>query len=311
MINPKEAIKIAENNPYKGTAKQIAKLSISIAQSAQIFDHSVFALYKEKINISPKIFSKLKVIGETLLDIKQQERNQLINQFPDSYTTIHILCSISNKDLVTAAEKGDITANTTAKEAQLYVQQIRFPTGDGEKGKWGYKQEHLFNIVRPDDVPMSTTSLNNLKSDIRKICLEYGAELQVPNPSGTTPLRQQERKEKALFWKSILNKEIDQKWFDKTPKSTRKKFNIQSLDDLHESDITTFTSFIIKVEGSKDIFWNTYGKAYICKLQILSEEHPETGQRYNYRKRLKSYLQDKNELRIWNDLVLEENGFTK
>ena len=311
MINPKEALEIAKNNPYKGTAKQIAKLSISIAQSAQIFDHSVFALYKDKINISPKIFSKLKVIGETLLEVKEQERNLLINQFPDSYTTIHILCSITTKDLVTAAEKGDITANTTAKEAQLYVQQIRFPTGDGEKGKWGYKQEHLFNIVRPDDVPMSTTSLNNLKSDIRKICLEYGAELQVANPSGTTPLRQQERKEKALFWKSILNKEIDQKWFDKTPKSTRKKFNIQSLDHLHESDIKTFTSFIIKVEGSKDIFWNTYGKAYICKLQILSEEHPETGQRYNYRKRLKSYLQDKNELRIWNDLVLEENGFTK
>tara|TARA_Y100000589_G_scaffold199799_1_gene188574 strand:+ start:871 stop:1173 length:303 start_codon:yes stop_codon:yes gene_type:complete len=85
MINPKEAIKIAENNPYKGTAKQIAKLSISIAQSAQIFDHSVFALYKEKINISPKIFSKLKVIGETLLEVKEQERNLLINQFPDSY----------------------------------------------------------------------------------------------------------------------------------------------------------------------------------------------------------------------------------
>ena len=311
MINPKEALETAKNNPYKGTAKQIAKLSISIAQSAQIFDHSVFALYKDKINISPKIFSKLKVIGETLLEVKEQERNLLINQFPDSYTTIHILCSITTKDLVTAAEKGDITANTTAKEAQLYVQQIRFPTGDGEKGKWGYKQEHLFNIVRPDDVPMSTTSLNNLKSDIRKICLEYGAELQVANPSGTTPLRQQERKEKALFWKSILNKQIDQKWFDKTPKSTRKKFNIQSLDDLNESDIKTFTSFIIKVEGSKDIFWNTYGKAYICKLQILAEEHPETGQRYNYRKRLKSYLQDKNELRIWNDLVLEENGFTK
>ena len=69
-----------------------------------------------------------------------------------------------------------------------------------------------------------------------------------------------------------MNKQIDQKWFDKTPKSTRNKFNIQSLDDLHESDITTFTSFIIKVEGSKDIFWNTYGKAYICKLQILAEE---------------------------------------
>ncbi len=119
MINPKEALKIAENNPYKGTAKQIAKLSISIAQSAQIFDHSVFALYKEKINISPKIFSKLKVIGETLLEVKEQERDLLINRFPDSYTTIHILCSISTKDLVTSAEKGRYNSKYNSERSTI------------------------------------------------------------------------------------------------------------------------------------------------------------------------------------------------
>ena len=50
--SPFEVIKqFIEENPYKGTAKQIAKLSISIAQSAQIFDHSVFVLYLSLIHI--------------------------------------------------------------------------------------------------------------------------------------------------------------------------------------------------------------------------------------------------------------------
>jgi hypothetical protein len=106
-----------------------------------------------------------------------------------------------------------------------------------------------------------------------------------------------------------LNKELDQKWFDKASTSIKKQFNISSLKELHESPIRTFTSFIIKVEGDKTIFWNDYGKAYISKLQMLSELDADTRQRYNYRKRLNSYLQDKKDLKVWVELVLEEGGF--
>ena len=312
MISTTDALIIAKQNPYKGTSDQIAKLSISIAKTFSSVSAQEFALYKDKTGIQPKIFSKLKVIGETLLKIEKHTRETLIGQFPESYTAIHILCSLPLENLVLAVKEGDINPKMSVREASTFVQQIRFPNKasiDGEKGRWGNKQEHLFNIVRPNDVPMSKKVIDNLKSEIRQICLEYGAQLQVANPSGTTPLRHQERQEKASYWKSILNKELDQKWFDKSSTSIKKQFNISSLKELHESPIRTFTSFIIKVEGDKTIFWNDYGKAYISKLQILSELDADTRQRYNYRKRLNSYLQDKKDLKVWVELVLEEGGF--
>ena len=301
-----------EENPYKGTSKQIVNLSISIAESAATFDPSVFALYKEQTGISPKIFSKLKVIGETLLKVDKKQRKDLINQLPASYTTIHILCSLKVKDLLTAAKKKVVTPTITAKEASAFAQQIRFPNRtaiDGEKGKWGYKQEHLFNIVRPDDVQMSGEVLNIFKNELRKVCLEYGAHLQVANPLGTTPLRKQERNDKSMFWKSILKKELDQKWFNKIPESIKNEFNINTLKDLHEAPIRSFTGFIIKASGGKETYWEKHSQAYIAKLQILSEITEEARQRYNYRKRLENILREHKELEIWNNLILKEGGF--
>ena len=311
--SPFEVIKqFIEENPYKGTAKQIANLSISIAESASKFDPSVFALYKEQTGISPKIFSKLKVIGETLLKVDKKQRKDLINQLPASYTTIHILCSLKTKDLLTAAKKKVVTPTITAKEASAFAQQIRFPNRtaiDGEKGKWGYKQEHLFNIVRPDDVQMSGEVLNIFKNELRKVCLEYGAHLQVANPLGTTPLRKQERNDKSMFWKSILKKKLDQKWFNKIPESIKDEFNINTLKDLHEAPIRSFTGFIIKASGGKETYWEKHSQAYIAKLQILSEITEEARQRYNYRKRLENILREHKELEIWNNLILKEAGF--
>jgi len=64
-ITPSNALKIAEKNPYKGTSAQITKLAITIAQLSSSVDDSVFALYKDEVGISPKIFSKLKVRKST------------------------------------------------------------------------------------------------------------------------------------------------------------------------------------------------------------------------------------------------------
>ena len=94
MISTTDALIIAKQNPYKGTSDQIAKLSISIAKTFSSVSAQEFALYKEKTGIQPKIFSKLKVIGETLLKVEKHTRETLIGQFPESYTAIHILCSL-------------------------------------------------------------------------------------------------------------------------------------------------------------------------------------------------------------------------
>tara|TARA_Y100001933_G_C18491015_1_gene352456 strand:- start:32 stop:163 length:132 start_codon:yes stop_codon:yes gene_type:complete len=43
----------------------------------------------------------------------------------------------------------------------------------------------------------------------------------------------------------------------------------------------------------------------------LSEVTEDIGQRYNYRKRIQQLLDENQELKIWNDLVLKDGGFIK
>ena len=306
------ALKVAKNNPYTGTSKQICNLSISIAETFRSLDSSIYGLYKNDINISPKIFSKLKVIGEKLLDIPEDKRRDLVDRLPASYSTIHILCALDPEELVTAVKSKVITSSVSVREAKAYVRQVRFPTKaalDGEKGKWGYKQENLFNIVRPDDVHMSEEVMNILKNELRKVCTEYGAQLQVANPSGTATLRKQERNEKGLFWKAILRKQLNQKWFDKASDPIKKQFNIRTVQELHEAPIRSFTGFIIKASGGKETFWQKHGESYIAKLQMLAETTEDAAQRYNYRRRLETVMSERKELAIWNNLILKDSGF--
>ena len=134
------AIQTAKDNPYDGTIQQVCNLSISIAESSKTMDKSVFNLYKEKIDIEPKTFSKLKVIGEKLLEANEQDKQAIIKDLPASYGTLHIIFSkLSIEEIKTAIKGRCITKTLSFRGADKYVKQIRFPhkfANDGDKGRW-------------------------------------------------------------------------------------------------------------------------------------------------------------------------------
>ena len=124
-------------------------------------------------------------------------------------------------------------------------------------------------------------------------------------------LRKEDRTERGLFWKMILGKELDQKWFKTTSEDVRKQFNIKTLQELHDAPIRTFTGFIIRSCGSKEIFWEKFGQSYVAKLHVLEEMDENTGKRYTYRKRLMELFQDPRgrKLVIWNNMILKNGGY--
>ena len=153
--------------------------------------------------------------------------------------------------------------------------------------------------------------LNNLKDEIRQVCGKYGVKVQDATEKGMASLRKQEREEKSLFWKMILSKELDQRWFNSTNEELRKQFNIKTLQELIESPIRTFTGFLNKSVDSKDMFWEKFGHSYIAKLQMLSEISEDTAQRYNYRRKLEQVFADpkSKNLVIWNNQTWKNSGF--
>jgi hypothetical protein len=303
---------ITAENPYTGTAEQIVALSIGIVEASGALARSTFSLYKDETGIGDKIFSKLRVIGKTIQALTNDERRDVIKALPPSYSTIHQLCSLTAAELVTGARSGAISPSMSVRSAGEYVKQVRFPTyraTDGEKGRWGIKQEHLFAIYRPEDVLLTDVQRQSLEAALRSVCKDYEVLLrdaQAHNAS-TTSLRRQEREKRELYWRKILEKELTASWFQNTPEDVRKRFNIRTINELHETPLRSFTGFIINADGGRKEFWVKHGKAYLAKVNVLMEKTDDRAQRHNLKRRIEEVLDNHRELVEWSNHFTRES----
>ena len=307
------AIQIAKDNPFDGTIQQVCNLSISIAESSKTMDKSVFNLYKEKIEIEPKTFSKLKVIGEKLLEANEQDKKAIINDLPASYGTLHIICSkLSIEEIKTAIKGRCITKTLSFRGADKYVKQIRFPhkfANDGDKGRWSIKQDHLFSIFRRDTIVLEGEALERCENALRKICKEYQLDLRNPKEDSIASIRVEERATKAAFWRRRLEELVTEKWFAEQSAEVKKQFNLKKVEEVIDAPLRTFTGFLVCCGCGKKKFFDVWGKAYIAKVHMLEETTEDAANRYNYRRRLEEKLGDKRELLVWNNMVLSSAGF--
>ena len=307
------AIKTAKDNPIDGTTEQVITLSISIAKSSNTMDKSVFNLYKEKVGISPKVFSKLKVIGDTLLAVSDEERKGMMNYLPSAYNSLYLICSkLSPDEIRTAIKSKCITKTISYRQTDKYVKQIRYPykfSTDGDKGRWSIKQEHLFSIFRRDMVVLEGEALERCENALRKICRDYQLDLRRPKEDSIASIRVEERATKAAFWRRRLEDLITEKWFAEQPMELKKQFNVKKVEEVIDSPLRTFTGFLVRCGCGKAKFFDIWGKAYIAKIHLLEETTEDNANRYNYRRRLEEKLGSRTDLAVWNNLVLRDAGF--
>tara|TARA_Y100000114_G_scaffold108721_1_gene102099 strand:- start:830 stop:1783 length:954 start_codon:yes stop_codon:yes gene_type:complete len=307
------AIKTAKDNPIDGTTEQVTTLSISIAKSSNTMDKSVFNLYKEKVGISPKVFSKLKVIGDTLLAVSDAERKGMMDYLPSAYNSLYLICSkLSPDEIRTAIKSKCITKTISYRQTDKYVKQIRYPykfSTDGDKGRWSIKQEHLFSIFRRDMVVLEGEALERCEDALRKICRDYQLDLRRPKEDSIASIRVEERATKAAFWRRRLEDLITEKWFAEQPMELKKQFNVKKVEEVIDSPLRTFTGFLVRCGCGKAKFFDIWGKAYIAKIHLLEETTEDNANRYNYRRRLEEKLGSRTDLAVWNNLVLRDAGF--
>ena len=306
-------IKIAKDNPIDGTTQQVITLSISIAESNSTMDKSILNLYKEKLSFNPKLYSKLKVIGDTLLRVSEKERIEMMDYLPSSYNSLYLICSkLSPDEIKTAIKSRCITKNISYRQVGKYVKQVRYPhkySTDGDKGRWSIKQEHLFSIFRRDTIWLEGEALEECEAALRKICKEYQLDLRKPKEDTIASIRVEERATKAAFWRKRLEELITEKWFAEQPAEVKKQFNLKKVEEVIDAPLRTFTGFLVCCGCGKKKFFDIWGKAYIAKVHMLEETTEDAANRYNYRRRLEEKLSDKTALAVWNNMVLRDAGF--
>ena len=305
---------VAEN-PHTGTAEQVVTLSIGIAAAADCLSPTTLSIYRDASALGEKVFSKLKVIGERLGQLDDKTRREVIRGLPASYSTIHLLCALKPDELATAVKTKQVTPKTSVRAATTYVKQVRFPRQslggkDVEKGRWSIKEETLYRVCRPEDSPLSEDLQRQLEDDLRRVCSCYGMDIRKASNESTTALREADRKEKAAFWREVLEKQLPQSWFQETDREVRKTFNLKIVEEVWDAPLRTFTGFLIRTGKGRQHFYEEHGQAYIAKLHYLQETTESRTNRYNLKRRIEEVLAHEESARlvIWRNVVLKNSG---
>ena len=301
------------SNPYRGTTEQVVTLSLGIADAAATLDRNVFSLLRERSGINSKVFSKLKVIGETLRAVDPQKLDDVVKKLPASYSTIHALCALKPEELVTATKSGTINRTISVRAAETYVKQVRFPymAFQGNVSDPHSRDDvQVFGVYCQSNCPLDSETLTQLETELSRVCHQYLVTLRATGSKRTTFLKQEDRARKEVLWRSMLEKELTLKWFQQVPEQVKKQFNLRTHEELLSTPLRSFTGFLVKAEGSRDSFWSAHGKAYIAKLHYEQERTDDKAQRFNLKKRLDDVLTDsrRSQLLLWRNQIAKESG---
>ena len=157
---------------------------------------------------------------------------------------------------------------------------------------------------------MSEDLQRQLEDDLRKVCSRYGMDIRKASNESTTALREADRKEKAAFWREVLEEQLTQKWFQETDKEVRKTFNLKVVEEVWDAPLRTFTGFLIRTGRGKQHFYEDHGQAYVAKLHHLQETTESRTNRYNLKRRIEEVLahEESTKLVIWRNVVLKNSG---
>lgn len=301
------------SNPYRGTTEQVVALSLGIADAASTLDRSVFTLLRERSGINSKVFSKLKVIGETLRAVDPQKLDDVIKKLPASYSTIHTLCALKPEELVTATKSGTINRTISVRAAEAYVKQVRFPylaLQGNDTDPHSRDDVQVFGVYCQSACPLDSETLTQLEKELSRVCHQYLVTLKATGSKRTTFLKQEDRARKEVLWHSMLEQELPLQWFQQVPDQIKKQFNLRTHEELLSTPLRSFTGFLVKAEGSRDAFWEHHGKAYIAKLHYEQERTDDKAQRFNLKKRIDDVLSDsrRSALLLWRNKIAKESG---
>lgn len=242
-------LQLIAENPHTGTNEQIVTLAMALWMARDRLHKGSYELLRKECNFGPKVFSKLQVIGERMVEVNTNERREKVTRcLPPSYSVMHILCStLTAQELYyECAVRKVISNRTTVSAAKEMTQRRRFPKHPKvgkEKGRWGTAEELMFRICRPEEHFISQEQQGNLETELRRICVNYGIQLR-KGSGGVKSIREEDRLVKAAFWKSVLAKELPVSWFIKQDEKWKEHHGLRTAEELWVTTVRNFSMFL-------------------------------------------------------------------
>jgi hypothetical protein len=254
------------------TAYEVLESGQTLAGMEQRLSSEDFQTLCKSTGWHPKVISKLLVIG------RDKRLVPLLPQLPGSYSAIYPLTTLSDAELNLAVSEGICRPDASSREVLDWI-----------------KVKRLEGMDLPETVTFSGTSADPLTKE-RKAAL-MAALQQAALPFGVTVVEGSARevgtrKATKASRESIAQNLLQQLTADLTPvveeapETLLKDFEVFSAEDLAAGEIRTLTGVLVRLCGSSQGMWESYGPLYCRKVALEFNRTDSRAQRFNYRKRL-------------------------
>lgn len=257
------------------SVEEILQTCALIRAAKDTLSDDLFKDLRDQSGINPKVWSKLLQIGvDDRLDALQ-------DKLPPKYSTIHQIHCLTDEALKAAQEEEILYPALSQGVLNRWLKDYRIRGTDQELPE-DFTQ--VVQVLGPSEMPEDT--LDRFKGDLEKLVSVYGLKTQYEGGDTMTSLRQQRSQDKSQELVAILLKDLKSTW-DGSDAEVRTQFQLESLEDLVQSAIGTFTGFLNKVRGGRVGFWTFHGHDYLHKIALEYLKTDSRGQRFNYRRRMK------------------------
>jgi hypothetical protein len=254
------------------TAYEVLESGQTLALMEQRLSPEDFKTLCKGTGWHPKVISKLLAIG------RDKRLVPLLPQLPVSYSAIYPLTTLTDAELNLAVSEGTCRPDASSREILDWI-----------------KVKRLEGMDLPETLTFTGTSVDPLTKE-RKAAL-LAALQQTALPFGVTVVEGSAkevgtRKATKASRESIAQQLLHQLIADLTPvveeapHTLLQEFEVFSAEDLAEGEIRTLTGVLVRLCGSSQGMWESYGPIYCRKVALEFNRTDSRAQRFNYRKRL-------------------------
>ena len=257
------------------TSEGVLLIGKTIRSAKETLTDPEFKDLRDRWGRGQKIWSKLLQIGldDRLPPLKEH--------LPTSYTTIHQVHCFTDEELKEALDSGALHPKVSQGVLARWLKEYRF---QGSTGTVPTEFRPISTVLGPPD--LDPEHLNRFKDDLDKLATTYGFKVVHEEENSSVALRQRRNKDRSNVMVGTLMKDLRSTW-DSAPTELKTLFNLKSLDELVQGQMSDFTGFLNRVRRGRDQFWTFHAHDYIHKIALEYLKTESRGQRFNYRRRLR------------------------
>jgi hypothetical protein len=226
----------------------------------------------------PKVWEKLCSIAR---DARLKQVS--VEHLPGTYTALYALVVLSDEEWGRAQQQGIIRPTASSRSLLEWTRQQRLQ-------EQGFRFEQVLRLIHSRDLSQQEQSA--LLEDLSALASTYGVSI-LSGEEGTRQRGVQAEKRKTAA--EDLEAELIQLLspvFDDASTPLKEQFNLQSVADLVNGELRTFTGFLVRHYGSTDGMWDNAGREYYFKVALEFNRTESRAQRHNYKKRLEKVQVD-------------------